>query len=89
MPSHYRPRRPRPPDVAEFLDRLRRQPADVLDGLRRVILAGDAPPGLTVPPEDVATVFGVSVIPVREALKTLVGEGLVEHRPRGGYTVAA
>ena len=88
MPSPYRPRRTRPPDVAEFLDRLRRQPADVLDGLRRVILAGDAPPGLTVPPEDVATVFGVSVIPVREALKTLVGEGLVEHRPRGGYTVA-
>jgi DNA-binding GntR family transcriptional regulator len=60
----------------------------VLAELRRVILAGDAPPGLTIPAEDVAAAFGVSVIPVREALKTLVGEGLVEHRTRGAYRVA-
>ena len=53
-----------------------------------MILAGDAPPGLAIPAEEVATLFEVSVIPVREALKTLVGEGLVEHRRRGGYTVA-
>lgn len=81
MRSPYRPRRSHPPEVAEFLELLRRHPADVLDGLRRVILGGAAPPGLAVPPEDVAAVFGVSVIPVREALKTPVGEGLVEHPP--------
>ncbi|MGI5126514.1 GntR family transcriptional regulator [Pseudonocardia sp. CA-107938] len=89
MPSPYRPRRTLPPDTAGFLERLRpRDRADLLDELRRVVLAGDAPPGVAVPAEEVAALFGVSVIPVREALKTLVGEGLVEHRPRGGYTVA-
>ena len=89
MPSPYRPRRTLPPETAGFLERLRpRARADLLDELRRVVLAGDAPPGLSVPADEVAALFGVSVIPVREALKTLVGEGLVEHRPRGGYTVA-
>lgn len=60
----------------------------VLAELRRVILAGDAPPGTVVPLDEVAGVFGVSVIPVRESLKILMGEGLVEHRGRGAYTVA-
>ena len=31
----------------------------------------------------------MSLIPVREALKTLLGEGLLEHQPRLGYTVTA
>ena len=30
----------------------------------------------------------MSVIPVRESLKTLIGEGLVEQRSRSAYTVA-
>ncbi len=32
--------------------------------------------------------FGVSRIPIRESLKTLIGEGLVDHRANAGYTVA-
>lgn len=60
----------------------------VLAELRRVILAGDAPPGTPVPLDDVAAVLGVSVIPVRESLKILVGEGLVEQHERAAYTVA-
>jgi DNA-binding GntR family transcriptional regulator len=60
----------------------------VVDELRRVILAGDVPPGTVVPLDEVAALFGVSLIPVRESLKILIGEGLVEHRPRAGYTVA-
>jgi len=60
----------------------------ILDELRRVILDGDAPPGTLIPVDEVAELFGVSRIPVRESLKTLIGEGLVEHRPRSGYTVA-
>ena len=62
--------------------------AAVLAELRRVILAGDAPPGTVVPLDEVAAALGMSVIPVRESLKTLVGEGLVEQRSRGHYTVA-
>lgn len=58
------------------------------DELRRVILSGDAPPGTPIPLAEVADLFGVSPIPVREALKTLVGEGLVTHRPNAGYEVA-
>jgi DNA-binding GntR family transcriptional regulator len=60
----------------------------VLDELRAVILSGEAAPGEPIPLEEIAQVFGVSPIPVREALKTLIGEGLVDHRPRGGYSVA-
>jgi DNA-binding GntR family transcriptional regulator len=60
----------------------------VLAELRRVILAGDAPPGSVIPLDDVATALGMSVIPVRESLKILIGEGLVEQHMRGAYTVA-
>jgi DNA-binding GntR family transcriptional regulator len=62
--------------------------AEVLNELRRVILAGEVPPGVPIPVAEVAEAFGVSPIPVRESLMTLIGEGLVDHRPRSGYTVA-
>lgn len=60
----------------------------VIDDLRRAILSGDEPPGTLIPIEAVAQFFGVSQIPVREALKVLTGEGLVEHTPHVGYSVA-
>jgi DNA-binding GntR family transcriptional regulator len=60
----------------------------ILDELRRVILDGGAPPGTPIPVGEVADLFGVSAIPVRESLKTLIGENLVTHRPNAGYVVA-
>ena len=60
----------------------------ILDELRRVILDGGAPPGTPIPVGEVAELFGVSAIPVRESLKTLIGENLVAHRPNAGYVVA-
>ncbi|AKC39439.1 MULTISPECIES: GntR family transcriptional regulator [Mycobacteroides] len=60
----------------------------VLDGLRRAILDGAAPPGSMIPINEVADTYQISPIPVREALKTLVAEGLVNHRANGGYRVA-
>jgi DNA-binding GntR family transcriptional regulator len=60
----------------------------VIDDLRRAILSGDEPPGTLIPIDAVARFFGVSQIPVREALKVLLGEGLVEHVPHVGHSVA-
>ncbi|MET7400952.1 GntR family transcriptional regulator [Dactylosporangium sp. NPDC005572] len=60
----------------------------ILDELRGCILGGEVPPGSGIPVDAVARAFGVSRIPVREALMTLIGEGLVEHRPNLGYRVA-
>ncbi|WP_241385696.1 GntR family transcriptional regulator [Rhodococcus sp. CH91] len=76
-----------------LLDRLRvdvpGRPQDaILDELRRAFLSGAAPPGTSIPVGEVAELFGVSRIPVREALKTLIGEGLVTHRQNHGYIVA-
>jgi DNA-binding GntR family transcriptional regulator len=62
--------------------------AVILDELRGLILDGEVPPGSAIPVDAVAGAFGVSRIPVREALMTLIGEGLVDHRPNGGYQVA-
>ncbi|CAB4722591.1 MAG: FCD domain-containing protein [Actinobacteria bacterium] len=64
------------------------QAPDVVDDLRRAILSGDEPPGTPIPIEAVSRFFGVSQIPVREALMVLLGEGLVEHVPHVGYSVA-
>ena len=85
----------RPPVSTDLVDRLSTttpgQPSsqqEVLWELRRVILAGDASPGTPIPLDEVARFFDCSLIPVRESLKTLIGEGLVDHEPRGGYRVA-
>lgn len=59
----------------------------ILAELRRVILDGGAS-GAQIPLDDVAEFFGVSLIPVRELLRTLIGEELVDHRQRSGYSVA-
>src|SRR4029079_13866277 len=59
----------------------------ILDDVRRVILDGAVPPGTRIPLADVAALLCVSQIPVRESLKTLIGEGLVSHRSNAGYAV--
>lgn len=55
--------------------------------LRSAILDGELRPGQRVNQEAWAARAGVSLIPVREALGALAGEGLVTYRPRRGYAV--
>lgn len=55
--------------------------------LRRSILNGSLAPGLRLPYRDIAEHFGVSVTPVRIALKELSSEGLVQMRPHSGARV--
>jgi DNA-binding GntR family transcriptional regulator len=55
--------------------------------LRAAILDGELRPGQRVNQEAWAERAGVSLIPVREALLALAGEGLVTYRPRRGYAV--
>lgn len=61
----------------------------VADHLTRRILDGALRPGEHVVTEDLAAELGVSRLPVREALRTLDGQGLIELRPRRGAFVAA
>ncbi|GAB3649810.1 GntR family transcriptional regulator [Ramlibacter alkalitolerans] len=57
--------------------------------LRQAILRGALPGGTVLRQEEVARKFGVSRVPVREALLKLEGEGLVETQPRRGVVVTA
>ncbi|MEV4320540.1 GntR family transcriptional regulator [Actinocrispum sp. NPDC049592] len=56
--------------------------------IRELILTGEFPPGSQIPQETLAARLGVSVIPVREALKSLQGEGQVVFAPRRGFFVS-
>jgi DNA-binding GntR family transcriptional regulator len=64
-------------------------PQHALDGLRRAIVAGELRPGERVAQEELAHQLGVSVAPVREALRVLEQEGQVTYYPRRGYFVTA
>lgn len=56
--------------------------------LRAMILSGEVGLGVQLKQEALAKHFGVSRIPVREALKQLQAEGLVEHLVNAGSIVA-
>ncbi|MEE9097918.1 GntR family transcriptional regulator [Pseudarthrobacter phenanthrenivorans] len=59
----------------------------LLDRIRRLVLGGDFPPGAVLPEAFLAQEFAVSRTPIREALKQLQHEGLVEIRPKVGTFV--
>lgn len=59
----------------------------LLDKVRSLILGGDFPPGAPVSEVFLAQEFDVSRTPIREALKQLQHEGLVEIRPKVGSFV--
>lgn len=59
----------------------------VADALRDDIVTGRRLPGSRLVERDIANELGVSRLPVREAIKVLVAEGVVVARPRSGAVV--
>jgi DNA-binding GntR family transcriptional regulator len=71
------------PGISEGLAR------DLVGLIRSLILTGAIAPGEKILPKQLQERFGVSHIPVREALRALEAEGLVVTIPRRGSTAAA
>jgi len=69
---------PRPVSTAAWL----------LENLRASILDGTRAAHSLIRQEELAATYGVSRMPVREALRTLEAEGLVVNRPNRGVVVA-
>ena len=62
-------------------------PSIVVDAVRADIASGRVPPGFALRQEELAERFGVSRIPVREALRQLEAEGIVTVRANRGAFV--
>lgn len=63
-------------------------PQRVAEELRRRIVLGDFKPGANLPERETSAALGVSRTPLREALRILANEGLVEVRPARSPVVA-
>lgn len=61
---------------------------EVVDEIRRSIISGDLQPGQRLREVALAADLGVSRPTLREALRTLVQEGLCEQQPHRGFAVA-
>lgn len=61
---------------------------EVADNLREMIVEGVLPPGQRISEGDLCEQFGISRTPMREALKVLASEGLVEIKPNRGTRVS-
>jgi DNA-binding GntR family transcriptional regulator len=77
------------PGATEFVV-LRRRTAEreIYEQLKRAILRSQLAPGAWLPQEELAEQFGVSRMPIRDALRMLSAEGLVELLPHRGARVA-
>lgn len=85
MPSHAKPESPHP---AHPLHRSYKSISEMLtDDLRQTILSGSLEEGEYLRQRGLARRYGVSEVAVREALRHLQAEGLVETEPRKGARV--
>ncbi len=62
---------------------------EVAARLRVDIMTGTLRPGTFIRLDETAAALGVSITPVREALRTLRGEGMVQLEPHRGHVVVA
>ena len=78
--------------LAQVIDALRMEraasPDVIADVMRSVILRGHLDGGAPLRQDEVASFFGVSRIPVREALRRLCAEGLVDFKANRGFVVS-
>jgi DNA-binding GntR family transcriptional regulator len=63
------------------------RPDEIATALRRAVRERVIPPGQALNQDELARRYGVSRIPLREALRTLVGEGLIIMKPGLGAVV--
>lgn len=63
-------------------------PAQIAVEVRKLVNRGVLPPGLQLRQSELADRFGISRVPVREALKLLAAESIIEHDPNRGFFVA-
>jgi DNA-binding GntR family transcriptional regulator len=80
-PTGSRPAPPRPVRREQLSD-------EVAGHLRAAIMSGTLRPGTFIRLDETAAQLDVSITPVREALRTLRGEGMVQLEPHRGYVVA-
>lgn len=59
-----------------------------LTRLRQMVIEGALSPGEQIRQQEMAELFGVSRVPLREALNVLADQGLLQHRPHAGYFVS-
>lgn len=76
-------------DTLAMSDRIDRPSlhGEILARLRTMIVEGDLVPGARINEAQIGEQFGVSRTPLREAIKSLASEGLVELLPRRGAVV--
>ncbi len=63
-------------------------PAQIVQRVRVMIAQGELAPGVHLRQSELAKQFDISRVPVREALKLLAAEGIVDHDPNRGFFVA-
>lgn len=73
--------------VPDELQNVRMTADIVADELRSAIRTGALPDGAPLSQTDLAQRFGVSRQPIREAMRQLSAEGLIDNRPRHGAVV--
>ncbi len=62
-------------------------PTKIANELRSLIARGTLAPGMRLGQTELAEQFSASRVPVREALKLLSSEGIIEHDPNRGFFV--
>jgi DNA-binding GntR family transcriptional regulator len=73
--------------VSEITIRRKTLHREIVDLLREMIVNGELGPGQKIPEKDLCLRFDISRTPLREALKALAAEGMIELLPQRGARV--